>query len=116
MRGMHELGVVIEVVKTVEKIYDERHLSKIDTLVLQIGELSSMIPKYVEACYPAAVEGTVLENTHLVIEVLPGNGFCTSCKKVFNVLQNKGKCPCCGTNKFDLLGGREFFIKEIVAC
>ncbi|MCC5428918.1 hydrogenase maturation nickel metallochaperone HypA, partial [Clostridium botulinum] len=53
---MHELGVIIEVVKTVEDIAIKNHLTKIDTIVLQIGELSSMIPKYIEECYPAAVD------------------------------------------------------------
>ena len=58
---MHELGVVIEVVKTVEKIAIKQQLTNIDTIVLQIGELSSMIPKYIEACFPAAVDGTMME-------------------------------------------------------
>ncbi len=115
MINLHELGVVIEVVKTVEKIAVEQNLTKIDSLVLQIGELSSMIPKYIEECYPAAVDGTVLEDTKLKIEVLPGNALCNKCSKVYNLLQNGKKCPKCGNSDFHLLGGREFMIKEIVA-
>jgi hydrogenase nickel incorporation protein HypA/HybF len=113
---MHEIGVMIEVIKSVEKIYFERHLTKIEALVLQIGELSPVIPKYIEACYPAAADGTVLENTRLVIETLPGNGRCRHCHKVFNVVEHKSKCPDCGSPRFELLSGREFLIKEIVAC
>ncbi|HWS30469.1 MAG TPA: hydrogenase maturation nickel metallochaperone HypA [Clostridia bacterium] len=113
---MHELGVMIEVVKSVEKIYTEQGLTKIDALVLQIGELSPVIPKYIEACYPAAADGTVLENARLVIETLPGNGRCKHCRKIFNVAENRNKCPHCGSPRFELLSGREFLIKEIVAC
>lgn len=113
---MHELGVMIEVVKSVEKIYAAQGLTKIDALVLQIGELSPMIPKYVEACYPAAADGTVLENARLVIETLPGNGRCKHCHKVFNILEAGGKCPHCGAPRYEILSGREFLIKEIVAC
>jgi len=43
---MHELGVIIEVVKTVEKFAEKNSVKQIDTLVLQIGELSSMISIY----------------------------------------------------------------------
>lgn len=75
---LHELGVIIEVVKTVEDIAIKNHLTKIDTIVLQIGELSSMIPKYIEECYPAAVDGTIMESTKLKIEILPGNALCKS--------------------------------------
>lgn len=113
---MHELGVVIEVIKTVEELAQEKGLSKIDTLVLQIGELSSIIPHYVEACYPAAVDGTLLQETKLEIEILPGNALCPKCNCVFNLLANNSKCQNCGSESWDLLGGKEFMIKEIIAC
>ena len=112
---MHELGVVFEVIKTVQSFAEKNNVTKIDKLVIQIGELSSMIPKYIEACYPAAVDGTIMEDTKLEIEILPGNGLCKSCNKVFNLLQNKSKCPYCMSSEWDLLSGKEFMIKEIVA-
>ena len=113
---MHELGVVIEVVKTVERFAEKNGVTRIDALVLQIGELSSMIPKYIESCYPAAVDGTLLEKTELKIEVLPGNGLCGKCVKAFNLLKNQGICPECGNGEFEILSGKEFMIKEIIAC
>jgi hydrogenase nickel incorporation protein HypA/HybF len=113
---LHELGVVIEVINTVESFAKNNGLEKIDTLVLQIGELSSMIPRYIEACYPIAVEGTLLQDSKLKIEVLPGNALCRKCGKVFNIIENHSKCPSCGDMRWELLSGREFMIKEIVAC
>lgn len=113
---MHELGVIINVVKTVENFATRNGLTKIDTLVLQIGELSSMIPRYIEACYPAAVDGTIMKDTKLKIEILPANGRCKKCSKVYNLLENKSICPNCKSQQFEILGGREFLIKEIVAC
>ncbi|MBI9067115.1 MAG: hydrogenase maturation nickel metallochaperone HypA [Salinivirgaceae bacterium] len=113
---MHELGVVIEVVKTVERFAKANNVSKIDKLVLQIGELSSMIPKYIESCYPAAVDGTIMEETKLEIEILPGNAICKECNSIFNFIQSKGKCSKCGSNDIELISGKEFMIKEILAC
>lgn len=113
---MHELGVIINVIKTVENFAARNGVTKIDTLVLQIGELSSMIPRYIEACYPAAVDGTIMEDTKLQIEILPANGMCKECSIVFNLLGNKSICPNCNSQEVQILGGREFFIKEIVAC
>jgi hydrogenase nickel incorporation protein HypA/HybF len=106
----------MEVVKTVENFAQKNGVTKIQTLVLQIGELSSMIPKYIEACYSAAVDGTVLQETELKIEVLPGNGICKECNKVFNLIENNNKCPKCGSKHWEILSGKEFMIKEIVAC
>lgn len=113
---MHEMGVVIEVVKTVEDFALKNGLTKIDTLVIQIGELSSMIPRYIEACYPAAADGTLLRNTKLKIEILPGNAICKQCNKVFNLIENHNHCPSCLSKDWEILSGREFMIKEIVAC
>ena len=113
---MHELGVLFEIVNKVEDVAKKNGLSKIDTLVLQIGELSSMIPRYIEACYPAAVDGTLLQETKLIIEILPGNVICKKCKKVFNLIENNRKCPNCRNEDWELLCGKEFMIKEIIAC
>ena len=85
---MHELGVVFEVVRTVLDFAEKNGVTKIEKVVLQIGELSSMIPKYIEACYPAAVDGTIMEDTKLEIEILPGNVICKSCNLVFNLLEH----------------------------
>lgn len=113
---MHEIGVLIEVVKSVEKIAKENEVEKIESLVLQIGELSSMIPKYMKTLYPMATEGTILEGSNLEIEIIPANGLCKDCKKVYNLMDNNGMCPRCGNKNFELLSGKEFFIKEISCC
>ena len=113
---MHELGVVFEVVKTVLDFAEKNGVTKIDKVVLQIGELSSMIPKYIEACYPAAVDRTLMQDTKLEIEILPGNAICKRCNRVFNLTLHNGKCPDCRGGQWELLSGKEFIIKEIVAC
>lgn len=113
---MHELGIMFSVVKTVENFAKQNGLKKIDTIVLQIGELSPVVPMYIEECYAPAVDGTMLQETKLKIEMVPGNGYCKKCNTVFNVLSNQGICPKCGNKSFEELSGKEFNIKEIVAC
>ncbi len=111
---MHEIGVLFEIVKTVEKNLAGQEIEAIQTLVLQVGELSSMVPSYLENLYPAAVEGTILEGSELEIEILTANGLCRECNKVFSIVLNKGTCPKCLTRKWELISGKEFYIKEII--
>jgi len=113
---LHELGVVFEVVKTVKRAAESNGVTKVDTIVLQIGELSSMIPKYIEACFPAAVDGTPFEDTKLKIEILPAKGICNGCNYVFNIIRHHAECPRCESKEWGLLTGKEFAIKEIIAC
>lgn len=113
---MHELGVVFEVVKTVNNFKLKNNLSKVDTIVLQIGQLSSMIPKYIQECYPAAVDGTEFEETKLDIEIIPAEGVCRSCSHIFNIIEHRSTCPECQGKDWGLLTGKEFAIKQIIAC
>jgi Zn finger protein HypA/HybF (possibly regulating hydrogenase expression) len=103
-------------VNQVEAFAKENEVENIQTLVLQIGELSSMIPDYIYKLYPAAVEGTLLEESELKIEIIPGNGRCRDCNQIFNLLKEKGICPNCKSKSFELLSGKEFYIKEILCC
>jgi len=107
---------MFNVVRSVERFARENNVTKIDTLVLQVGELSPVVPQYIEACYPAAVDGTLLQDTKLRIEIIPGNALCRKCNTVFNLLQNRGACPGCSEKDFEVLSGKEFMIKEIIAC
>ncbi len=112
---MHELGIIIQVVQTVEEFAKENKLTVIEELVLQVGELSSMYPKYIEDVYPIAVENTMLADTKLVIEMLPGMGQCNSCKYHFNLKENDNLCPTCGADDWVVMTGTDFMIKEIKA-
>ncbi|KLE15547.1 hydrogenase maturation nickel metallochaperone HypA [Clostridium sp. C8] len=111
---MHEIGVLFEIIKTVENFAKQNDVKKVETLVLQIGELSSMIPRYMKNLYPATIKGTILQGSELEIEILPANALCKECNKVFNLVSNNGICPKCETKDWELLGGKEFYIKEIV--
>ena len=112
---MHELGIVIEIVKQVEEYKVQNDVKDIDALVLQIGELSGVVPRYIEDVYPMAVEKTSLSNMKLIIEIEPGIGKCKQCGLSFNLVHNDNICPLCGHDQWDILMGTELIIKEIHA-
>lgn len=110
---MHELTILVELVDMVEKAMSENNIDKIDTVVIQIGQLSSIVPRYMMEYYPNASCGSRLDGSKLKIEIIPGNGLCHHCNKVFNVVKNKGKCPICNADDWEILSGQEFILKEI---
>ena len=112
---MHELGIVIEIVKQVEEFSLEQKITEIDKLVLQIGELSGIVPHYIEDVYPIEVEKTSLKKTKLEIEILPGIGSCKSCGFTYNLFQNNNICPLCDSKEYEVISGTDFMIKEIYA-
>lgn len=110
---MHEIGVVRSVVQTVTEFAKENDVDRICEIVLDIGELSLVVPKYVEEIYPVVVEGTILENAKLVINVVPGMAECDECNELFNVIEHEGYCPNCGSFEKTILSGRDFTIREV---
>lgn len=113
---MHELGVMAEAVKTIERIMDEQRLTHVETVVMEVGELSGIVPEFLDKVYPAVTYKTRLEGSHLRMAIVPGNGRCRRCGETFNIPDNDGVCPYCGINDFELLSGDGFCIREIEAC
>lgn len=109
---MHELGIMYNIVERVLKVVEVNKLTEVEAIVLQVGELSSVVPRYLHACFPAAVDGTILEKTKLEIEMLHANGLCKDCGHVFP-LKDNSMCPKCSCKEIEMLGGREFNLKEI---
>lgn len=112
---MHELGIVIQIARQMETYMTEQKLTKIDTIVLQVGALSSIYPKYLEDVYPIAVENTRLKETKLEIEISPGIGKCDDCGFIYNLIENENHCPLCKSVHFNVVSGTEFLIKQIIA-
>ena len=114
---MHELGIVFEVIRTVEDIAKEQSLTQIAGITLSIGELSLIVPQYIEECFPAAIDGKpMFADTKLVINVIPGEAKCKDCGTIFNVIAQKGYCPNCNSFDKEVVSGKEFLIEEILAC
>jgi hydrogenase nickel incorporation protein HypA/HybF len=112
---MHELGIVYEVIKVVDRFVQENQLTKVDKIVLEIGQLSQSIPRFIEECYPAAVSETAYEDTKLEIIVLPAEAQCKKCNEVYNIIEHRKICPQCHGEEYELISGQEFNIKEVVA-
>ena len=112
---MHELSIMGEVVRIVELTMQVNGLTKVQTVVLQVGELSEIVPHFLEYCYAAASYKTQLEGSSIEVEIIPGIGRCNTCGKVFNIIENDGECPKCSSSDFEITSGKEFLVKQIVA-
>ncbi len=112
---MHELGILSAMLKSIEKIMEEENLHRVEKIVLQVGELSGVIPDYLEKCFPAAIYQTNFTDTQLEIEVIEGIVRCNNCQEQFNGYRHDLICPVCGKQDLEALSGRELLIKEILA-
>ena len=109
---MHELPVVLDIIRTMEEETKKRGLKKITEIDLVIGELSSIVDESVQMYFEIAAEGTPCANAKLVFDHRPAMLQRTVCKRKFP----HGKdflCPYCGGDSVLVQGtGREFYIRS----
>lgn len=113
---MHELGVLNSMIHTIERIIKEQELTEVKKLVIEVGELSGIVPRYLEQSWPAAAYKTFMESTELELIVIPGIVKCRSCGCIFNAVYNDLSCPDCGSRDMEILEGNDIIIKEIECC
>ena len=113
---MHELGLMDAVIKTVGRIVKEENLTRVRKIVLEVGELSGVVPRFIADCYAAVVADTPYQETELVIETVPGIARCNPCQIDFSVDIEALFCPVCHGKNLTPIKGKDLTIKEIEAC
>ena len=72
---MHELGVLLQAVKSVNRIAEENRIGKVKQMTLEVGEESGFLPVFFEKLFPVAIEKfPVMAETELRMEMVPGRG------------------------------------------
>lgn len=113
---MHELGVVFHCIKEVNKIAEENGVKKINSVTVEIGEVSTVLPYLFEDCWNWAVKKeTVLKDAKIIVETLPAVTHCEDCLKDYPTVKYGKICPHCGSERTYLLRGNELTIKQIEA-
>lgn len=112
---MHELNIMLEVVRQVSELAAENNIPKVDAIVLQIGELAPVVPFFIKDYYSLMVENEpALVDSEVQIETVECTARCKDCDTVFSVVPSQGFCPHCHSFEKEILTGQEFIIKEIV--
>lgn len=111
---MHELGIVFYIIKDVKKVAEENGVSRVLKVVMNIGEVSTVVPHLLTDCWDWAVKKeAVLEGCKLEINTIPAVSYCEDCRTEFETVKNGKTCPHCNGGNTWLLRGNEVEIKEI---
>ncbi|MBQ7677189.1 MAG: hydrogenase maturation nickel metallochaperone HypA [Lachnospiraceae bacterium] len=83
-------------------------------LVIEVGQMTGVMPEYLHKYFPIAAKGTRLSDASLEVISIPVQVQCAHCgstyrpEKAFRYL-----CPVCGEKAATLLHGRECKVKSI---
>ena len=112
---MHELGIVFYIIRDVKEAAREHGVEHVNAVVMNIGEVSTVIPDYLTDCWRwAADKEELLRGCELRCNIIPAVTVCQACSGEYPTVQYGRKCPHCGSEDTVLLRGNEVEIKEIV--
>lgn len=111
---MHELGVTFHIMDQLEQVAMENKVEHIHRVILELGEVSTVIEPYLQNCWTwAAKKRPLFNESELVVETLPAITYCEDCQQTYPTVTYGKICPNCGSEQTYLVQGNEFNIKEI---
>ena len=111
---MHELGIVFYIIRDVKKAALENAVEHVYGVVMNIGEVSTIVPEYLQDCWRwAADKEELLKGCQLKCNIIPAVTYCEDCQAEYSTVEHGKICPHCGSEHTYLLRGNEVEIKEI---
>ena len=110
---MHEMSLAEGILQLVEETARREQAQRVKTVVLEIGQLSSVEASALEFCFAAVAAGGVARAARLVIVDVPGAGECLVCGLAVPMESLFGICPGCGSHRLRPTAGTEMRVREI---
>lgn len=104
---MHEMSIIEGVLGVVYEQLHRHPGARVLSVTIQVGQLRQIEPEMLEFCYSAAVIGTALDGSRLLIKSVPAMARCEHCRADFPVQETWFECPTCHEAGARLLTGNE---------
>jgi len=110
---MHELPVTMSILSIVLEQAKTVQASRIKSINLKIGELSGVVPEYVETQFEFLSKDTIAAGAALVFNQPPARLRCRVCASVFSPNGQNWVCPNCHDRNIEIVSGRECFVESM---
>ena len=119
---MHEFSFAYNIFKVAEATALKYNAKRITEVLLEIGELTLIVPELLRRSFEMATKGSIAEGAELIIKMLPGKIKCRECNKVSEVTitqeaQLTGlqlfQCAQCSSKNTEIIEGKKANVKNI---
>lgn len=111
---MHELSLVMSIVKTCEEIAQQENANEVKEVQLEVGTMAGVEPNAFDMAWKEGTKNTKLHNAQLLIEKVEAQAQCLECKTQFPLENLFDACPECNSHFIDILNGKQLRIKSIL--
>ncbi|MFH1005164.1 MAG: hydrogenase maturation nickel metallochaperone HypA [Bacteroidota bacterium] len=110
---MHELSISQNIVDIVKSHASKYHAKKVTEIIIDIGEVSGIEKTALEFALEILVKNTFLQDTKIIINIIPGKARCSSCGNIFPVHDFISQCSNCGNIYPEIIQGKNLKVKSI---
>jgi len=110
---MHEMSIAQSILDIVDEYMIKENGRKLTEVVVEVGELTAVVPDSLEFCYEALVENSPYQDSKICINVIPLTGICSECSHSFKIKNYEFNCPDCQSSNIDVKGGQELRISHL---
>jgi len=103
---MSILSIVLENAKTVQA-------SRIKRINLNIGELSGIVPEYIQLQFEFLSKDTIAAGASLSFHQPTTKLRCRNCGEIFSPENHNWVCPNCREQKIEIVSGRECYVDSM---
>ncbi len=110
---MHELSVTESVLQIALENAQKAQATKVTSINLVIGRLSSIVDDSVQFYWDTISEGTICEGAKLNFNRTPAALQCQDCQTEYSIEERLHPCPKCGSYNTRIIHGEEFYLDSI---
>ena len=119
---MHEFAFAMSIFKVAEATAIKYKAQKITEVLLEIGELTLIVPELLQRSFDMATRGSIAEGAKLIIQITPGKIKCRECEKISEVTLNEEaqltglqlfQCSHCLSKNTEIVEGKKANVKNI---
>ncbi len=111
---MHELSVSQNLLKLALRHANQNNATRILSIELKIGDLSSIIDNSLSFYWDKICEGTMAEGAELIFIRIPAKMKCKKCLTEYLLPKGELNCPKCNGSQVVPIQGTEFLLNSIV--
>lgn len=112
---MHELSIAMNIVEIAEENAKMAKATVINEIELDIGSQSGVVIEALEFAMQSAVQGTMLDQAAVKINIIPAQAVCSQCQNKFFIKELFEACPECGNPFCEIIQGKELKVKSLKA-
>lgn len=111
---MHEVGIALQIVRiALGAIPEDAKQARVETVHLNIGKLSAVVPDSLRFCFGFATKDTQLDGARLLINEIPAIARCRVCDHKWAIDEYVFVCPECAGGDIEMVSGKELDVESI---